>query len=188
MTLVTTPGDPNADSYVSLVEAAAYFTKRGETTFAALADDAAREVALRRSTAYLDNQYRARWMGINSFQVQSLAWPRVDGLRGYYRGYTQQLLDLNGWPIPIATVPQQVKDAVCEVALLYVAGVTLEPRLVRGGLIKSQRDKVDVLETETVYMDGASVVDRFLVVEGLLRGLVISFPGQGTGAVPLVRS
>lgn len=186
MTLVTTPGDPAADSYTAISEADAYFTMRGEAGWTG--SDTVKENALRRGTTYLENQYRDRWVGINVAQTQALSWPRVDGLRGYYRGYTQQLLDLNGWPIPLTVVPQQVKNAVCEAALLYLSGVVLEPRLVRGGMIKSQNDKVDVLQSETVWMDGAPAVDRYLVIEGLLRGLVTSFPGATSGNAQMVRS
>lgn len=186
MTLVTTPGDPTADSFASLVEATAYFTARGETAWTGTDD--VKEIALRRGTTYLENQYRDRWVGINSFQTQRLSWPRVDGLRGYYRGYTQQLLDLNGWPIPIDQVPQQIKDATCELALLVLGGSKLEPVLIRGGAIKSLSVQVDVIKKETVYMDGAPVVDRYLVIEGLLRGLVTSNPGSTSGNVKMVRS
>jgi hypothetical protein len=186
MTLITTPGDPAADSYVAVTDADAYFAARGETAWTGV--DSVKEVALRRGTSYLDNQYRGRWVGINSYQTQRLSWPRVDGLRGYYRGYTQQLLDLNGWPIPIDQVPQQIKDATCELALLYVKGGVLEPQLIRGNAIKSTSVQVDVIKKDIVYMDGAPVVDRYLVIEGLLRGLVTSTPGAVSGSVPLVRS
>jgi hypothetical protein len=186
MTLVTTPGDPNADSYAALTDASAYFTARGESAWTG--SDASLESALRHGTTYLDNQYRDRWVGIGTNQTQSLAWPRVDGLRGYYRGFTQQLLDLNGWPIPINTVPQQIIKATCEAALLYLTGVVLEPRLVRGGAIKSLKTQVDVISKETVYMDGAPSIDRYVVIEGLLRGLVTSFPGAVSGNATMVRN
>lgn len=186
MPLITNPGDPAADSYTAIAEADTYFTNRGESGWTGTTT--VKENALRRGTTYLENQYRDRWVGINAAQTQALSWPRVDGLRGYYRGYTQLLLDLNGWPIPITVVPQQVKDATSEAALLYLSGVVLEPRLVRGGMIKSTKKQVDVLQTEIVYQDGAPAVDRFLVIEGLLRGLVTSFPGATSGNAHMVRS
>lgn len=186
MSLNSTAGDPAADSYISLADAATYFTSRGEADWNG--SDATKENALRRGTGYLENQYRTRWVGLTVTQTQSLSWPRCDGLRGYYRGYTQLLLDINGFQIPQTIVPVQVQRAAAEAALLYLQGVPLEPRLIRGNQIKSIMNKVDVIQTETVYGDNATPVDRFLVIEGLLRGLVLSNPGSPTGNVQLLRS
>lgn len=186
MSLNSTSGAADAESYASVAEANAYFTARGVTTW--IGSDAQKENALRVGVGYLENQYRDRWVGIRTTQEQSMAWPRVDGLRGYYRGYTQLLLDLDGWPIPQTTVPTQLKSANAEAALLALTGVSLEPRLIRGNMIKSTSDQVDVLKTEIVYQDGAPAVDRFLVIEGLLRGLVTSNPGASSGNIRMVRS
>lgn len=195
MTLNSTAGDANAESYASLADADAYFSARGETTWTGTV--ANKEAALRRGTTYLDNQYRNRWIGLTTNprtavtpgqQTQSLQWPRCDGMRGYYRGYTQLLLDIDGFQIPQTVVPVQVQQAAMEAALLWLQGVPLEPRLIRGNQIKSITKKVDVLETATVYGDAATPVDRFLVIEGLLRGLVTSTPGSPTGTVQLLRS
>lgn len=188
MSLNSTAGDSAAESFASVAEADAYFAARGNTTWTGATP--AKENALRVGSGYLCNQYRDRWVGITATQAQALAWPRVDGARsGYYqRGFTQSLLDLDGWPIAQDVVPVQVKNANIEAALLALTGVSLEPRLVRGNAIKSTHSKVDVLEKEIVYQDGAPVVDRFLVIEGLLRGLVTSFPGAPSGNVRMVRS
>jgi len=188
MSLNTTPGDPAADSYTSVAEADAYFSARGEATWTGTTT--AKENALRRGTTYLDNAYRTKYVGITALQTQALGWPRVDGTRGpltVFPGYTIPLYDINGFPIDTTTVPKQVKNAAAEAALLALTGVVLEPRLVRGGQIKSTRSKVDVLETETVYMDGAPSVDRYTIIEGLLRGLVTGNPGSSSGNVVLVR-
>lgn len=193
MTLVTTPGDPAADSYASLAEASAYFTARGVATWTGTS--AALESALRLGTSYLDNAYRNRWIGINVAQTQALAWPRIDGTRGSYglgygfvQGFTYPLFDINGWQIDPATIPQQVKTATMEAALLALTGVTLEPQLVRGGQIKSLAEQVGPLSTTTVWADGAPAIDRYTVIEGLLRGLVSSTPGSSSGNTKLVRS
>lgn len=186
MTLVTTPGDAATDSYAALDATNTYFANRGIATW--IGTDTVKENALRRATSYLDNAYRDRWKGIRTYQTQVLAWPRVDGERGYYRGYTQLLLDLDGWPVPQNTVPTQIATACMEAALLILTGNTLEPQLARGGMIKSQSDKVDVLESTTVWQDGAPAIDRYLVIEGLLRGFVTSTPGSSSGNVKLVRS
>lgn len=186
MALVTTPGAANADSYVTLVEAAAYFTARGIATWTG--SDTVKENALRLGTSYLDNAYRGRWIGLTATATQSLAWPRVDGSRSLSSGCTYPLTDENGWEIAIDVVPQQIKTATLEAALLAMSGVTLEPTLVRGGAIKSIGKSVGPLRKDITYMDGAPVIDRYLAIEGLLRGLVNSTPGSSSGNVRLVRS
>jgi hypothetical protein len=187
MTLVTTPAASNADSYASVAEADTYFTARGIATWTGATAD--KEAALRRATTYLDNQYRERWKGIRTNETQSLAWPRLDGVRGYpYRyGFATLLLDLDGFQIGSNVVPQQVKTATIEAALLALTGVSLEPTLERGGRIKSIGKSVGPLRKDIVYMDGASSVDRYLVIEGLLTGLVKSMPGAGVANMSLVR-
>lgn len=182
MTLTVTAGSSSADSYASLEEADAYFLARGISTWTGT--DAVKENALRRATAYLDNQYRGRWVGVRYSETQSLAWPRMDGNRGW--GYP--LLDLDGFDISYSTVPTQIKNATIEAALLVITGVTIEPTLERGGQIKSIGKSVGSLRKDITYMDGAPVVDRYIAVEGILRGLVKSNPGGSSGNVRLVRA
>lgn len=190
MSLNSTVGDAAAESYAAVTDADTYFAARGITTWAAAATPA-KESALRIGTTYLENQYRDKWVGIRSTQTQALAWPRVDGARGpllYNPGYLTPLYDLDGFQILSTVVPVQVMRATMEAALLSLASVSMEPRLVRGGMVKSQRDKVDVLESETVYQDGAPSIDRFTIIEGLLRGLVKSNPGASSGNIGMVRA
>ena len=185
MALVTTAGAADADSYASLVEATAYLTTaRGVAAWAAAANDTLREQALRRATTYLDNQYRGRWVGVRTNETQALAWPRIDGYRNTNGGFVQPLYDLDDFQIDEDVVPQQVKNACMEAALLSLAGVSMEPRLARGGAIKSEQ----VGPLAVTHMDGASVLDRITVIEGLLRGLVKSMPGASSGTVALVRA
>ncbi|MEX0859631.1 MAG: DnaT-like ssDNA-binding protein [Cucumibacter sp.] len=174
MALDVTSGSATADSYASLAEAAAYFTARGIATWTGTDD--VKESALRRATAYLDNQYRDKWRGVRVNETQSLAWPRVDA-----GGYP--LYDLDGFSIPTDAIPIQVRSATLEAALLTLTGVSLEPRLARGGKIKSIGKRVGPLGTDITYMDGAPVVDRITVIEGLLRGLITT-----SSMVRLVRS
>lgn len=186
MTLVTTPGAANADSYASLVEANAYFTARGINAWTGT--DIVKEQALRRATTYLDNQYRDKWRGIRYEQAQNLAWPRVNGYRSTSGGMIEPLYDVDGFEIAYDAIPAQVRNATCEAALLVIGGVTLEPRLERGGQIKSLDKSVGPLRKAVVYMDGAPVVDQITVIQGLLRGLVTGTPGSTSGNVSLVRA
>lgn len=191
MSLNSTAGDPNADSYFAISDADAYFTARNNTVWTGT--QTAKEAAARLGTQYLENAYRDRWVGLTVTQTQALAWPRVDGVRGgvhraYGFGWTFPLYDINGWPIDITTVPVQVQHAAMEAAVMALAGVVLEPTLVRGNAIKMQRTTVDVISKQIEYAPGAPVIDRYLVIEGLLRGLVTSTPGGPSGNVKLMRS
>jgi len=178
MSLVTTAGSASADSYAALADADAYFSARGVTTWTGT--DTVKENALRRATTYLDNQYRNRWVGRRFAETQALAWPRSDGEFPLY--------DVDWWQISYTTLPVQVQHATMEAALLVITDVTLEPRLERGGAIKSIGKRVGPLSKDITYRDGASVVDRYIVIEGLLRGLVKSTPGASSGNVALVRA
>lgn len=183
MTLVTTAGSASADSYATLAAADAYFAARGVTTWTGA--DAVKEAALRKATTYLDNAYRTRWVGLTVTVTQALAWPRTDGNRDpWTRSIQYPLVDINGFQIPIDTVPAQIVTATIEAALLALGGTALEPTLARGGAIKQEM----VGPISVTYMDGASPQDRYLAIEGILRGLVTSTPGASSGNVRLVRS
>lgn len=192
MTLVVTPGDPTADSYFTLDEANAYFSARGITTWTG--SDSAKEAAARMGTQYLDNAYRDRWKGYRTNQLQSLSWPRI-GKGGDSRFryanrdtfFVYGIIDSDGFEINTGVVPDQVKRAAMEAALMALSGVKLEPTLARGGAIKSQSQTVGPITKSIVYMDGAPAIDRYSVIEGYLRGIVISTPGAMSGTVRLVR-
>jgi hypothetical protein len=180
MALNSTAGDAAAESYFSLAEATTYFTNRGVTAWTGT--DAVKEQAARKGTSYLDNAYRNRWKGYRTAQTQALAWPRVGSTFFVYG-----IVDEDGFEIPTNVVPDQIKRAAMEAALLSMS-VTLEPTLERGGQIKSKTETVGPISESTTWMDGAPAVDRYSAIEGLLRGLVTSTPGASAGNVRLVRS
>lgn len=192
MALNSTAGSATADSYFSLEEAATYFTARGVAAWTGT--DTAKEQAARKGTTYLDNAYRDRWKGYRTEQAQALAWPRIgSGGDARFRlpGQTfavYGIIDSDGFEIPTNTVPEQVKRAAMEAALLALGGTVLEPALARGGQIKSIDKSVGPLRKAITYVDGAPVVDRYTVIDGLLRGLVTGAPGAMSGTVRLERA
>lgn len=188
MALVTTPGAANADSYVALTDADAYFAARGVTEWTGTDD--AKEAALRRATSYLDNAYRDRWIGVRTEQAQSLAWPRCSAIPIRTSiSITMALIDSDGFEIDPQTVPIQVQRATMEAALLSLTGTDLQPALARADVgVKSIDKSVGSLRKAIVYRDDAPIVDRYLVVEGYLRGLVTGTPGASSGTVHLVRA
>lgn len=120
-TLNPTAGASDANSYVTLEEAAAYFDAR--LPLSTPWDDVdAKEAALIMATRLLDASFRGgrvlvpangsraayyksnpKWAGARASAAQRLAWPRA--------GVT-----LDGVEVDSAAVPREIKDAVCEYA------------------------------------------------------------------------
>jgi hypothetical protein len=187
MSLVTTAGASDADSYVALADADAYFSARGVTTWTGA--DADKENALRKATSYLDNAYRDRWVGVRTNYEQALAWPRCNAetIRTF-NGFTIALIDSDGFEILPTDVPLQIQRATFEAALLALTGTDLQPALLQKNIgIKSIGKGVGPLRKDITYRDDAPMVDRYLAIEGYLRGLVLNTPGASSGTVRLVR-
>lgn len=112
-------GLATAQSYISVADAATYLAAKGDTTWAA-ATDASREAALVRATAYLDGAYGQRWPGSRSLSTQALDWPR------------SYAWDRDGYGL--TGVPQAVKNATCEAAVLELAEAGVLSKKAEGGL------------------------------------------------------
>lgn len=121
LTIVATPGAANANSYLTLAEAVAYF--EGRATAQEWEDADSQEALLVMATRVLDavlspgrqlilgddcecSYYRIRphWTGAPATEAQALAWPRT----GMY--------NRNGFAIASTVVPQDLKNAVAELA------------------------------------------------------------------------
>lgn len=103
MSLISTPGANNANSYVSLAESNAYFASSfGKSSWSAVID-ATKEIVLIEATRLLDQFFD--WNGeIDSSSTQSLRWPRI------------KAYDADGRVIDETIVPVLVKNATCELA------------------------------------------------------------------------
>ncbi|KAB2692511.1 DnaT-like ssDNA-binding protein [Brucella intermedia] len=125
MALITTPGDPDADSYVDLDEFKVYCGKVGYDLEGK--DDTDLEQALRRGTTWLDGTYGQRFIGDAASPSQSLEWPRKNAV---WRGAL----------LPSTTIPQKAKNALCEAAWreLIVPG-SLSPDYVPAEAIKQEQ-------------------------------------------------
>lgn len=119
--LVTTIGASSANSYVSLAEAETYFDdKPGASTWPDT-DEEDQQRYLLRATRWLNQM---NWLGARASSTQALAWPRSGVLKrdssgayidGGYYGYGQQYLTTE--------IPQEVKDAQCELAFALLGGL-----------------------------------------------------------------
>lgn len=136
-----------AESYISAADATTYHTANGNSAWTGT--DAVKEAALRRACRYLDGEYRQRWKGQKVYPLtQVLEWPRVgvsviDGPQQYYDVPPSFYDSAYSGFLAITTIPQRLKDAQCELALLALAGA-LAPTV--DGSVR--REKIDVLETE----------------------------------------
>jgi|SRR5262245_23981982 len=109
MPLIATPGAANANSYITVAEADAYFETHlyGEEWIAS--DDEDKEKALYMATRLLD-QYD--WKGLKANNsTQALRWPR------------SLVLDREGWfYLDSATIPVFLKQATAELARYMTFG------------------------------------------------------------------
>lgn len=164
LTVETGTGLADAESYVSVAEFKAYADKFGHsyTDYS----DALIEQALRRATVWLDARYRKRFKGIWTTTTQRLEWPRS--------GVWYRFNDIDPY-----TIPDQLKNALCEVALRELA----DP----GGLSPDtgtdaiKRDRVGDTETEfRANAPGAlpwlSIVDDLLA--DLTKGRAMAYVGR----------
>jgi hypothetical protein len=131
------------DFYGSVAAADAYHLARANAAWAG--DDAAKQAALIRASAYIDGKYQTqsscgRWESLfpgikTGGRAQSLQWPRTG------------VSDNEGNAIPADEVPIEIEQATYEAALREIATPgSLSPDYVASDAIK--RQKVDVLEIE----------------------------------------
>jgi hypothetical protein len=172
MALTTTPGDAAANSYASLVTAAAYHTARGNTAWTGT--DAAKEAALIRATQWLDGRYGDRWPGVRwKLRLQALDWPRVDAF------------DRDGTDIDFDEVPVEVVNATCEAALreLTTPGI-LSPDITPG----TAKVLTEVKGIKwTPLRSAAGVQDMTLSITAVDRALA-PIIGGGSGQVQVLRA
>ena len=124
MALDATVKGSSANSYVTVVEADAYFDTRLHTDNwdAEVSDSTNKVKALQQATRILDSY--VKWLGWKSDEDQALAWPRWgichDG-REYFECMDWVLRKDGIYSVDADTIPQAVKDAQCELAL-YLLG------------------------------------------------------------------
>lgn len=144
----------DADSYVSLADAATYATDYG-LSFSGT--DSEKEIALRRATQYVDAMFGERFKGYRVQSTQSLEWPRSGADDG------DHAIDSN-------LVPQKVKDAVVELAV-KARSETLAPDVAQPGELTEDTTKIGSLTFTKKWADtaGAGDLKQYTLVEGLLR-------------------
>lgn len=156
-------GKTNSESFISVADTDTRHSNFGNTAWTGTT--AAKEQALRKATAFMEQAYRSRWKGNKHTVDQALSWPRnsvvVDGFV----------------TIDSDVVPAEVKNACADLALKALAE-TLAPDLERGVV----REKVGPIETE--YDRASPQAKRFRAIDMMLA----PFLKGGSGMARLVRS
>lgn len=161
--LNTIAGASNSNSYASVAQADAYFTERANDAWLDL-DNAQKETALIKATAYMEAFYR--WAGHRLTTIQSLSWPRY----GVY---------VDGVYVDAATVPTVVTNACIELALKSTTGelvTDVDPLLI-------VEQTVDVITTKYSERRGSQV--KYSYVDMMLSPVLLY---SGSGGFRLVRA
>lgn len=177
MTLIVEDGTGKADaeSYISVADASAYHTARGNAAWAALASDTLREQALRRATDYMLQRYRKRWGGYRYGATQALDWPRSFV---YLEPFVHGAVGTYPYLVADNIVPTEVKNACAELALRAAAG-SLSPDQSRA----KTRVKVGPIETE--YDASSPQGVQFVAIEAMLSPY---FGAAGGNTLKVVRA
>jgi hypothetical protein len=128
LTVETGAGLADSDSYAGVADADTYAGNYGLTW---AGDDAAKEVALRRATAFLDANYRARFPGYRvRRRDQALEWPRYAAFVRTYDSnpwslYQGSFESFNGDELDLATIPSDAVPIEIVRATIIAASVAL---------------------------------------------------------------
>ena len=159
-TVETGTGSTTANAYATVAQVDQYNEDHdGNTTYSVLSDTL-KEKAIRLATQYLDNWYGSRWKGTRTNDTQALDWPRA------------YVVDSDGYGIDADDMPQRLKDACAEAAVISGAGTELLPDLSDDGNVKRTKVKVDVIEQEVEYSGSNSPYTQYSNIDRLLRGLL----------------
>jgi hypothetical protein len=104
-------GLANAESYISVADADTYHTAQGNAAWTGTTD--AKEQALRKATAYLDDKYAKRWRGNRANESQALRWPRI------------AVYDDDQFYVPSTSIPVKLKQACAVAAMESIGGLDL---------------------------------------------------------------
>lgn len=145
-------GLTTADSYVSIAVADAYHTAMGNTGWTGTG--AAKEIALRRATQYIDTRYTYR--GVRLVSDQALEWPRS----GYESDYRPE-----EWPV------LALKYACCEAALRALSDTLLQD-------VSADQVTEETVGPITVKYARKSGQTVYPIVDSLLRKYVTGGAGM----------
>jgi len=174
MTLIVEDGSgkSDAESYVTVAEADAYIAKWALTNnhWPSPYSDTQKEVALRTAARFLDLEYRVRYVSRKAHETQALEWPR----NGWV---TRDMFIINN-----ATVPDAVKEAQIELAVILSLGEVVLPVITGGGVIYEQNEtevtrKAVRYATPKHYDEAGNEIKEYPMIERILSP-VLHRPGR----------
>ena len=142
----------NADSFVDETAADAYFTAHDNPATWTGSTSALQESALKYAAQTLGGAFD--WEGKVTSLTQTLCWPRSSAA------------DREDRTIASNVIPQAVKDAQCELALIHL-GTALNQTHDRGGAVISE--KIGPIETR--FSENAPAEATWPYIERILNGL-----------------
>jgi hypothetical protein len=154
----------DANSYITVAYADTYHSNRGNAAWATLTTTV-KEQLLIKSTDYIEQVYRLRWLGYRHTEEQALSYPRDEVPR---RDFTF----LNQFSFyPNDVVPNEIKNACAELAL-KANDEALAPDIERI----AKREKVGVLEVEYDVYSPAYVIYR--AIDNIVAPFLSSLTGN----------
>ena len=167
MTVIVEDGSivANANSYVAVADADAYFALRNNTVWAGLNATTQKAPFLISAVDYMQQMYRMRWYGWRDNLNQTLDWPRL---------WVQQFdAPGNYGPAPYYfspnVIPQEVKTAQMMLAV-RIANGDLAPDITREDMASS----VKVGPIQIDYSKDSPVVTIFRAVDKVLAPLLVN--------------
>lgn len=149
----TGAGLSNANSYITVAELTTYADERGVTISAAEEED-----LLIQAMDYLES---LDYIGYRYTEAQALEWPRAEAVKKKIYWYD------------VDEIPQELKDAQCEIALAIDAGNSPLANVDR----RTTREKVGELEIE--YSDGSASAVLVRKINAKLKNLLVNGGGSG---------
>jgi len=127
-----------ANSYISAADATTYHATYGNTDWPT--DVPTQEQALIIATQACDALWGAQYESFRLQGTQNLLWPRYQ----YYDRYLQLR--------PQTQIPTELKNAVCEMALLYCNGTDLFPQEFKEANLISESTKIGDIQINNTYL------------------------------------
>lgn len=156
-------GLATANSYTSVAEADAYHLTFNPDSDWTTSDNSTKELALIRATRSIDVLYGMKFMSSVKSNTQNLLWPR-------YASYDQ-----NGRLVESNDIPDNLKNAVSEVALLSIQGVNIMPTRSEKDNITDENITVGPIAISATYRNSGEQpkYENFSTVEQLLSPYLV---------------